>query len=185
MKIGFFGGTFDPIHVGHLIIADRAIEALELDKLIISPAAHNPLKDDPPAAGLYRWLMASRATGDNPKIQVSDLELLKGGKSYTYDAIREIRKPDDTVYVIMGTDAYNGLDRWYRIDDLALIANFAVTRRPGYIVAPHKYEFTPIDIPNMSISATDIRSRIKKGLSVKYVIPQYVEDLIVEHGLYK
>lgn len=185
MRIGLLGGTFDPIHVGHMIIADRAIEMLQLDKLIIVPASHNPLKDDPPAAGLYRWLMASRAAGDNPKIEVSDIEIMRGGQSYTFDTVKALRKPDDTFYVIMGTDAYNGLDRWYHIDELAILANFAVARRPGYTVAPHNYEFTPIDVPNFSISATEIRDRVKKGLSIRYVVPQGVEDFIKEHNLYR
>jgi nicotinate-nucleotide adenylyltransferase len=187
MRIGLLGGTFDPIHIGHLVIADRAIETLKLDKLIISPAAHNPLKvhDDPPAPGLHRWLMASKAADGAPLIQVSDYEIVKGGLSYTYNMVEAIRKPDDDIYIIMGADAYNGLDRWYRSDDLAIIANFAVARRPGYTIAPHKYEWTPIDVPNFSISATEIRDRVKKGLSIKYVVPEAVEAHIVEHGLYR
>ncbi len=187
MRIGILGGTFDPIHIGHLVIADRAIESLNLDKLIISPAAHNPLKlhDDPPAAGLHRWLMAGKATDGIPKIEVSDYEISKGGISYTYDLVEAIRKPDDDIFLIVGADAYNGLDRWYRISDLLLIANFAVARRPGYTVAPHNIEYTSIDVPNFNISATEIRDRVKKGLSIRHVVPQPVEDHIREYGLYK
>lgn len=187
MRIGLLGGTFDPIHVGHLIIADRAIETLSLDKLLISPAAVNPLKqhDDPPIPGEHRVMMALKAIDGLPKAEVSEFETMRGGISYTYDMVKAIKKPDDDVFLILGADAYNGLERWYRIDDLAIIANFAVSRRPGYTIAPLRFEWTPIDVPNFSVSATEIRDRVKKGQSIKYMVPQAVEDHIKEYGLYK
>ena len=187
MRIGLLGGTFDPIHVGHLIIADRAIETLNLDKLIISPAAINPLKqqDEPPVPGEHRVMMALKAIDGLKKAEVSEYEIMRGGLSYTYDMVKMIKKPDDDMFLILGADAYNGLDRWYHIEDLTLIANFAVARRPGYTIAPHKYDWTPIDVPNFSISATEIRDRVKKGLSIKYMVPRDVEEHIKEYGLYK
>lgn len=187
MRIGILGGTFDPIHIGHLIIVDRAIETLKLDKLVISPAAVNPLKqhDDLPVPGEHRVMMILKAIEGLQKAEVSEFEVWRGGVSYTYDMVKAIKKPDDDVFLILGADAYNGLDRWYHIDELTLLANFAVARRPGYIIAPHKYEWTPIDVPNFSISATEIRDRVKKGLSIKYMVPQAVDDHIKEYGLYK
>lgn len=187
MRIGLFGGTFDPIHIGHLLIVDRAIETLKLDRLLISPAAINPLKqlEDPPAPGEHRVMMALKAIGDLRNTEVSEFEIQRGGLSYTYDFVESIRKPDDDIFLILGTDAYNSLDRWHRIHDLAFLTSFAVAKRPGCIINSNQYEKIAIPVPDINLSATEIRNRVKNGLSIRYMVPRDVEDHIREYGLYK
>jgi nicotinate-nucleotide adenylyltransferase len=210
MKIGLFGGSFNPIHTGHLIVIDQAMEQLGLDKLIVMPAACNPLKmnnaDMAPAD--YRLMMARIATADlrnkYPRIEISDMEIERGAPSYTIDTVKEIKRETDQITLIIGGDSYYGLPQWKDIEELAGLVTFGIAERNVIVRCPSMeaiqvsdgnsaYQIhsayrliktTSIDIPTFDTSGTEVRERIKAGRSVKYLVPDCVEEYIRGHGLY-
>lgn len=203
MKVGLFGGSFNPIHTGHLIVIDQALEQLGLDKLIIMPAACNPLKMNSVdmASAEDRLAMARIATAElrniYPNIEVSDMEIKRGAPSYTIDTVRELKKEGD-VTLIVGGDSYQGLPYWESIHELAGLVTFGIAERECSVRCPsvdHLDNFqihsvyrliktTTIDIPTFDTSGTEVRGRIKEGRSIKYLVPDVVEKYIRENGLY-
>lgn len=191
MKIGLFGGSFNPVHVGHLLIIERAKEQLGLDKVIVVPAACNPhKKHEDMAPDDTRLVMMKCAIQGMVGVEVSDYEIRKGGKSYTINTINHIiktYKPSE-LFLIIGADAYCELYKWHKINNINNKVRFAVARRPGY----NHYEYLDrpfakidLDIPNIEISATDLRSRIKRGASTRFLIPYEVEKWIDKIHLYR
>ncbi|WNQ13410.1 nicotinate-nucleotide adenylyltransferase [Paenibacillus aurantius] len=194
MKVGIMGGTFDPIHLGHLLAAERAREQAGLDEVWFMPAHVPPHKAHAPKADAEaRWEMVVRATKSHAAFQAVDFELRRGGTSYTIDTITELRKtyPDHQFFYIIGGDMVMYLPKWYRIGELARQVTFIGLERPGYVI---KLEELPDEIrrsvllvpmPLMEISSTDIRARRAGGQSIRYVVTEPVRDYIEGNGLYE
>lgn len=185
--VGIYGGTFNPVHNAHLLVADQVCNALTLDKVLWMPDAlppHVDHKDTIDAAD--RVAMLRRAIAGNPNFELSMMEVNRGGKSYTIDTVKELkqRHPDTDYYLIIGGDMVDYLPKWHQIDQLKRLVNFVGVRRPG---ARNKspYPVIWVDVPAVDFSSTDIRRRVKRGLSIRYMVPDDVLDYIKEHHLYR
>lgn len=198
-KIGIIGGTFDPVHYGHLILAEQALGEAGLDQVIFMPAMVQPFKINlKAAAGKHRYEMLLLAVDGNPGFDVSKIELDTKEVCYTINTLRECRKrfgKDTALFFIMGTDAFLSIDKWYKADSLLREFSFIIGTRPGYkeqelnemLVDIHeKYNTKIMQINNseVEISSTNIKERIKEGKSIKYLLPKEVEDYIYKNGLY-
>ncbi len=193
MKLGVYGGTFNPIHLAHLIVADRVHESLALDQLLFIPCAIPPLK---PADGLidgrYRLEMIGLAIRDNPAFRVSDIELRRGGRSFTIDTIRalasEYQVTRDELFLIMGADNLKAIHTWKQPEAIQSLCRLVVVQRPQHPVAFHTSgiisDWISVDAPLLDISSTNIRQRLHAGKSVRYLIPGVVIDYIREKSLY-
>lgn len=184
-RIGIFGGSFDPIHIGHLIIAQHALIELNLKKLIFIPANLSPFKENNKASAEQRYEMTRLAIIDNPNFEVSDIEIKRGGISYTIDTIYYFKSlyPDKDYYFIMGLDAYRGLKGWKEIEKLRKYVKFVVAIREG-IEPKQDIEAIFIKAPLIDISSSLIRDYIRKGYSIRYLVPERVRDYILEQKLY-
>ncbi len=198
-RIGIFGGTFNPIHNGHLLIAEAAREEYELEQVIFVPASHPPHKQKTDiAANHWRYDMIRLAVADNPFFFVSNVELLRQGPSYTVDTLRYFHQHyGDGVefYFIMGTDTLLDLPSWKYADELIELTHFLSALRPRYQtdfsmltsrfgkLANQKIHF--LHTPEMEISATDLRMRFLKGCSTRYLLPPAVQQYIQANGIYQ
>jgi nicotinate-nucleotide adenylyltransferase len=185
-RLGIMGGSFNPIHHGHLIVAQRAAEQLKLDRLVFIPAWVSPLKEPRDLASAeHRLTMVRLAIRGHRLFTASDVELKRGGQSYTYDTV-ETFDPKDDIFLIVGDDVLAGLPRWYRIHELARRVTFAVAARPGQFEPPPAgpWELRRLRAPLIEISASEIRQCVKRGLSVRYLTPHVVDLYIRRHGLY-
>ena len=183
-KIGLYGGSFDPIHNGHLILARDAMERLELDKVIFLPARISPHKlDRPPAPPEARCLMLATAIADEPCFEMDACEIEREGPSFTIDTVQLFRNryPSAKFYYFIGDDNLPELDTWRDIANLRESAHFVVLSRAGM---PFLSEF-PIITRHIEISSTEIRNRIARGLSVRYMVPLPACDVIAKLGLYR
>jgi nicotinate-nucleotide adenylyltransferase len=182
-KIGLYGGTFDPIHHGHLILARAAVEALGLDRVFFIPNSISPhkLSWSPEPAGLRAEMIAAAIAGE-PRFELDDCEIRRGGPSYTIDTVllMEERFEDAEFYVLIGGDNTADLSTWHRIEELALMAKFVVFTRGGERTAP---SHIPIE-RRIEISSTDIRARAAAGKSIRYLVPEPVRKIIREKRLY-
>jgi len=188
MRLGIFGGSFNPIHVAHLVIATRAAEAVHLDRVLFVPTGRTPLKDPGELAPARdRLEMVRRAVRGNPLFAASDLELRRGGTSYTIDTLREVRRRTGAeLFVILGADAANLLPRWREAEAVQKAATFVLIRRPGHRLRsrmPKQYQV--VDCPLLDISSTEIRERARAGRSIRYLVPDGVERYIRRKGLYR
>jgi len=192
VKIGFLGGSFDPVHFGHLIAAQDAYEQYQLDRLFLVPAAQAPLKpNDVQSSAEDRLAMLRAAVEWDRRFEVSDFELRKGGMSYTIDSVRHFRAqfPDDQLYWIIGGDQLPKMHLWREIEELALLTEFIFLERPG-----HSVKATPT-VPGLrlhrcdghlvEISSTELRERVRCGLSLDYFIPHKAIVQIEEKRLYR
>jgi nicotinate-nucleotide adenylyltransferase len=183
-KIGIFGGTFDPIHCGHLILARDALEQLELDSILFVPAALSPHKlSARPASADLRVEMLRAAIEGEPRFCLDELELVRPPPSYTFDTIETLkrREPDSQFICLIGEDNVARLATWHRFAELSRIAGFAVLDRTG-LRTEHPY---PAVRRHIDISATDIRNRVARGQSIRYLVPPAVENLIRQRQLYR
>jgi nicotinate-nucleotide adenylyltransferase len=191
VKIGFLGGSFDPVHFGHLLAAQDAYEQHQLDRLILVPAAQAPLKPNDVQSSIEDRLgMLRAATEWDRRFEISDFELRRGGVSYTVDSARHFRKlyPDDDLYWIIGGDQLPKLRLWKDIEELAKLVEFIFLERPGYPVK------TAPEIPGLrlhrcdghllAISSTELRERTRRGLSLDYFVPHKAIVYIQRHSLY-
>ena len=188
MKIGILGGTFNPIHVGHLILAEEAREKLLLDKIIFVPAAMPPHKDiSDIAEAQNRFAMLKLALKDNSHFCVSDIEIKREGRSYTIDTIREFKKlyPNDELYFIIGSDLLKYLDEWKDLGEIIKMVKFIAATRPGYPLEKIPSYISTLPIRAVDISAFEIRSAIKGNKSFRYLVPDRVFDYINRRKLYK
>lgn len=187
MRLGLLGGSFNPIHHGHLVIATRAAEALKLDRLLFVPTAISPLKkggDLAPASD--RLAMVKLAVRGNPRFGVSDLEIRRGGVSYTVDTVRRLKaRTKARIYLILGADAARLLPEWKSIDEVKELVTFVFAARPGHRLGARMPKQYIIEVPLLEISGTGIRERVRKGLSIRYLVPEAVERYIVRKGLYR
>ena len=188
-RIGIFGGSFDPIHLGHLMMADRAVEELKLDRLYFVPNSASPLKDDAPrASGADRLALIRAAIRSHPKFEALDVEIRRPPPSYTIDTVAALKgRASGKLYFLVGTDALSELARWHRARELARQVTFAVLRRPGSErVRPPAWvrRWREVAAPLIDISSTDIRDRIKRGRSIRYLVPDAVAAMIRKRKLY-
>ena len=192
MKIGFMGGSFDPVHVGHLVAAQDAYERGGLDRLIFVPTAQAPLKPGVVQAPAAARLAMLRAAADkDSRFEISDYEVRKGGTSYTIETARYFRAqfPGDELAWVIGADQVERLHLWREIAELVTLVEFIVLARPGWAMTQRT------DIPGLrlrwcpghlvEISSTEVRERVGAGLPVDYMIPHKTVEYIRETGLYR
>ena len=182
-KIGIYGGTFDPVHHAHLILARQAKEELELERVIFVPAAVSPFRENPAGPADLRVKMLQAAVRDEPSFVVDELELHRPPPSYTVDSIEELRKRlgDAKIYLLVGEDNVAGLPRWHRFEDLKKMVEFVVLNRSGQgPLHPYRTIERLVDI-----AATEIRKRVASGRSIRYLVPSEVEMIIREGNLYR
>lgn len=182
-KIGIYGGTFDPIHLAHLILARDALEKFELEKIIFVPAAVSPDKEAPAAPAELRLQMLGAAIGSEPHFEIDDCELRRPPPSYTIDTIEELQSKYSGAkfFLLVGDDNLAGLPHWRRFADLRKLASLIILRRAHTAIA-HEYLKVEREI---DISATEIRDRIAAGRSIHYLVPTTVEKIIHAQGLYQ
>jgi nicotinate-nucleotide adenylyltransferase len=191
VKIGFLGGSFDPVHFGHLGAAQDAFEQCQLDRLILVPAAQAPLKPNAPVASAEdRLAMLRLATEGDPRFAISDYELRQGGVSYTIDTARHFRRiyPEDRLFWIVGGDQLGKMSRWKDSEELARTVEFIVLERPGH-PADTAPEIAGLRLHRsaghlIEISSTELRDRVKRGLPLDYFVPYKTVVYIKEHALY-
>jgi nicotinate-nucleotide adenylyltransferase len=183
------GGTFDPIHLGHLRAAENAREGLGLDEVRFLPAQVPPHRAAPASPARDRYAMVALATALNPRFVADDLELRREGPSYTVDTIARLRdeRPGDAVVLIVGSDTFPELPTWKDHDRLLRMCTIAVVTRPvdGREDGARGQEGARVPGPGLAVSATDIRRRVKEGLSIRYLVPETVADYIAKRGLYR
>lgn len=190
MRIGILGGTFDPIHKGHLALADAALKQLRLDRVIFVPAHRHPLKQKessvsaPPKARLHMMKLALKG---KRKFEISDCELKRGGISYTVDTLRFFKRsfPDPhELFFITGGDWGKRLDQWKDINVIFSLAHFVVAKRPGFDVCKLPKQVETLDFRSLNISSTQVRLRLRHGKSLNSLVPKAVSSYIKKHGLY-
>jgi nicotinate-nucleotide adenylyltransferase len=183
LKIGVYGGTFDPVHHAHLILAREAREIFALEQIIFTPAAISPHKERPVASAKMRLAMLQAAIEGEPGFVLDDCELRRPPPSYAIDTIEEIlrRETEVEIYYLIGEDNALGLASWHRFDQLQKLVHFIVLDRTG-AQANHPY---PVVHRKIEISATELRKRIASGRSVRYLVPPAVEEIIRRNNLYR
>lgn len=193
MRIGIFGGSFDPVHYGHLIFAEICREHCELDEVRFVPAAVPPHKQDQGrAANEHRLQMLQLAIGGNPKLSVWDAELRRGGVSYTVDTLQALHdeQPHDEIYLLLGADSLFDLPNWREPRRICELATLAVANRPenppvDFSLLEHvKSPQIVVPMPQLDISSSEIRRRVANGQSIRYQTPRAVEEYIASQGLY-
>jgi len=187
---GLLGGSFDPVHLGHLIAADRAAEALGLQRVLFVPCARQPLKAvGPVAAPVHRQAMLELAIAGHAGFAVEALELARPGPepSYTVDTLRALRArcPGERLVLLLGADAAADLPRWRAVDEVVRLAEVAALTRPGAPEVTSGLVRHVVATPAIEISAREIRARCLTGKSIRYLVPDAVADYIERNGLYR
>ena len=199
MRLGILGGTFDPVHLGHLIVAQEAAARLALDRVVFIPAGRPWLKAAAPlASGRHRLAMLRAAVRDNPAFEVSAVEVDRVGPSYTIDTLAGFQGEfgdDADLYFIVGADALADLPRWRSPERVLALCTMVAVARPGHpLRAPDGLErlypgagdrLVALGGPEIGISATEVRRRVAEGRPVHYWVPAAVERYIARHGLYR
>jgi len=196
LRVGIMGGTFDPIHYGHLVTAEAARWEYCLHKVVFVPSGRPPHKKDyPVTAPHHRYHMTLLATASNPYFEVSPMEIEREGYSYAIDtvlAFRRIYGPEAELFFITGADAILEILTWKDVDRLLQECRFIAATRPGYqlerlekVPVQGRHRIHPIEVPALAISSTDIRWRVKNKKPIKYLLPEPVEDYIYREGLYR
>ena len=182
-RIGVFGGTFYPVHVGHLAIANAALEELGLDRVYFVPARRSPLKEHGPIATAEdRLAMLSAAIADEPRFRVSRAELEREGPSFTVDTLEALRGEGE-LFLIVGSDAYADFERWREPQRIRELATVVLAARPGVPNAPAGVRM--LDSPLMDISSRELRARAARGKSLRYLVMEPTLRYIEEHRLYR
>ncbi len=196
-RIGIIGGTFNPIHLGHLMIAEVAYEEFELEQVIFVPTHISPHKFHDVISAYHRYAMTAAAVEDNPHFTISDVEIKRDGYSYTIDTIRYFQEqmgPDVEFYFIAGTDTIELLPSWHYIDELLQLCHFIGAMRPdAKEMVDSVLEFFGekaigrihlLQVPEMKLSATYLRERLRAGKTVRYMLPKCVVDYITNNNIY-
>lgn len=185
-RVGILGGTFNPVHNGHLIIAEQVRDKLQLDKVYLMPNGEPPHVDAKETlANEARLDMLALAIQDNNDFEIERIELTGKGKSYTYNTMSILTAlyPDTVFYFIIGADMVEYLPKWYKIDELMQLVQFVGVKRPGYHLET-SYPIITIDVPEIALSSSEIRGAIKAGESIRYLVPAAVQRYIEREGLY-
>jgi nicotinate-nucleotide adenylyltransferase len=190
MRVGLMGGSFDPIHLGHLRAAENARETLSLTEVLFVPAAappHKPTEILSPAKD--RLAMVALATADNPAFVASDLELRRTGPSYTVDTLEVLtrERQGDELFLIVGSDTLGEMSTWREPDRIFSLSKVAVAERPGTpspAAALHSERVVRVNGPGLFLSASEVRRRVREGLSIRYLLPDTVAEYIHTNGLY-
>jgi nicotinate-nucleotide adenylyltransferase len=192
VRIGIFGGTFDPPHVGHLLVAGDARDALELDRLIFIPAGSQPLKVESPAIASPqdRLEMIRLAVADDANYLVDDAEIHRKGLSFTVDTLEDLsaRYPGAKLFLLLGRDALEGFGKWKNPDRIRELATLALMQRPGAEGGAGQYRdqgVITVSTRQVDVSSTEIRARLRAGKSIKGFVPESVERFIDARGLYR
>lgn len=188
--VGILGGSFDPIHLGHLITSYDVLEKRNLEKIIFVPCHISPHKtDQKPTEDFHRLNMVNLAIEKYPYFESSDYEIRKGDVSYTYNTLVELKKSYDQIELIIGFDNLIVFDKWYRPDDILQLATVVVMKREiDNIPIRHNKYFDSVILLGtalIDISSTEIRERVKNSASIDYLVPSKVKEYISQHGLYK
>lgn len=184
-RIGVYGGTFDPIHYAHLILARDALEALQLERIIFVPAATSPHKlEQTPAPAAARLEMLEAALMDDAASAIDELELHRPPPSFTVDTIEEFlrRDPQLEIHYLVGSDNLTRLRTWHRFEELRKLVKFVLLNRGAGLGSGSEF---PVIERHIGISATEIRNRVATGRSIRYLVPPAVEEIIHRHQLYK
>ena len=187
-KVGILGGTFNPPHLGHLIIAEQVRDQLDLDKIVFLPTA------EPPHSSINKKTISSDirvelldlAIHTNPNFEMELYEVEKGGKNYTYNTMKALVDlyPAVDFYFIIGADMIEDLPTWHEIDKLVELVQFVGVNRPGYAVETD-YPLIMVDVPLVDISSSAIRKKVAQGCSIQYLVPENVRNYIEREGLYQ
>ena len=187
--LGVMGGTFDPIHNGHLVAASEVAAALKLDRVVFVPTG-DPWQKQDVTGGEHRYLMTVIATAANPSFMVSRVDIDRDKPTYTVDTLNDLKAkyPDAELFFITGSDAIAQILAWHEVEKLWDLAHFVAVSRPGHVLEiPDMPEgtITSVEVPALSISSTDCRDRVAKGEPIWYLVPDGVVQYIGKHGLYR
>jgi len=190
-RVGVMGGTFDPIHHGHLVAASEVAHRFALDEVVFIPTGQPNFKQHggvTPAE--HRYLMTVIATASNPRFTVSRLDIARPGVTYTVDTLRDLsaERPDADLYFITGADALETILEWKDVDELWDLAHFVAVTRPGHVLSIEglpKGAVAQVEIPALAISSTDCRERVRTGHPVWYLVPDGVAQHISKYQLYR
>ncbi|MCR2800986.1 MULTISPECIES: nicotinate-nucleotide adenylyltransferase [unclassified Microbacterium] len=188
-RIGVMGGTFDPIHHGHLVAASEVAQSLDLDEVIFVPTGQ-PWQKHEVSAAEHRYLMTVIATASNPRFTTSRVDIDRGGPTYTTDTLRDLRaqRPDAEFYFITGADAIAQIFTWRDHAELWRLAHFVAVSRPGHVLNIEDLPpegVSQLEVPALAISSTDCRDRVQRGFPVWYLVPDGVVQYIAKHHLYR
>ncbi|MDN4472413.1 nicotinate-nucleotide adenylyltransferase [Demequina zhanjiangensis] len=187
LRVGVLGGTFDPIHHGHLAAASEVRAALDLDRVLLVPTAAQPFKDAHGHAPVeHRLAMCRRAVAEDPYLEVSTVDIDRGGTTYTVDTLADLQsqQPEARLFFIAGADALARLSEWRDADRLLELATFVAVTRPGHVMTDSSGAFAVVEAPALDVSSTDVRRRVGEGRPIRYLVPHAVADYIEEHDLY-
>lgn len=197
-NIGIMGGTFNPIHIGHLIAAQEVLNKMKMDKIIFIPTGNPPHKNKREViASVDRYEMVKLAIKNNNVFEACDVEIRREGHTYTYDTLIELHNKhhETKFYFIIGFDTLKEIDTWYKIHDVCKMTSFIVVNRGNTsreieeeaLLKESKYncKISIVEIPDIQISSTDIREKLKNNKSIKYLVTDEVEEYIMQKGLYK
>lgn len=185
-RIGILGGTFDPPHIGHLLIANEVLASLNLEEIWFMPNREPPHKEKPGfLSDEERVKLIELAIADHPRFRLETIELERPGPSYTYDTITLLKKrhPDVDFYFIIGADMIEYLPKWHKISDLVSMIKFVGVGRPDF-VADSPFPIIYVDVPEFAVSSSMIRQRVKEGKTIRYLVPESVRKYIEEKKLY-
>jgi nicotinate-nucleotide adenylyltransferase len=196
MRLGLFGGTFDPIHVGHLILAEQCREACGLDRVRLVVAGSPPHKLGSRTAVGHRLEMVRIAVAGHPAFAASDIEATRPGPHYSVETLEGIRRdhPEDELFFLIGADSLRDLPTWREPERIAQMATIVVVNRPGIEeigetalpdFGPGSHRLLAVTIPPVGIASSDLRRRMAEGRSIRYMVPRGVEAYIGAHGLYR
>jgi nicotinate-nucleotide adenylyltransferase len=194
-RLGVMGGTFDPIHHGHLLTAEEALQQFELDQVVFVPTGLPWMKEhEDVSPGQDRYLMTVIATASNPRFTVSRVDVDRGGPTYTIDTLHalQVEAPDSELFFITGADAMLEIFHWKDPEEILELAHFIAATRPGYDLAAFEAEASSHDprvsvmnIPALAISSTDIRNRVREQRPIHYLVPEGVKSYVEKAGLYR
>ena len=185
-RIGVLGGTFDPIHLGHLAAASEVCHVLGLDSILLVPANAQPLKAAPQESAQHRLAMCRAAVDGDSRLDVSDVDIQRGGDTYTVDTLTDLaaRFPGAELTFIVGADAVQTLDKWKDPERLRSLARFVGMTRPGYEPPVAADGVLVVEVPGVAVSSTEVRRRVRDGAPVRYLVPDAVVAYIERNGLY-
>ncbi len=192
MRLGLFGGSFDPPHVGHVVVAQDALEALSLDRLLVVPAAQQPLKGADQTAAVHRLAMVRACFDGMPNIDVDPVEITRGGLSYMVDTVEDVQRrwPDAQLHLLIGSDVVPTLPRWKDVDRLLGMVRLVVLYRDTGGAVPVQDEIggrtvQALATRRIDVSSTEIRARVRDGRSIRGFVPDSVATYIASTGLYR